>query len=164
MDEAVERESMEFDVVIVGAGPAGLAASIRLKQLAAETGKDISVVVLASKAGFTDGSAAAAAVTIPKMVSTTTATLSATRVKPGKRVKVGITITVPGVTGPVGQVKVMDRAKVLKKLTLVTAKNGKVTVKLPKLKKGKHKLQVVYLGNAQVFGSKSKKIVLYVVK
>ena len=40
---AVERESMEFDVVIVGAGPAGLAAAIRLKQLG---GDDLSVVVL----------------------------------------------------------------------------------------------------------------------
>ena len=37
---------MEFDVVIVGAGPAGLAAAIRLKQLAAETKRDLSVVVL----------------------------------------------------------------------------------------------------------------------
>ena len=40
--ELPERESMEFDVVIVGAGPAGLSAAIRLKQLNA----DLSVVVL----------------------------------------------------------------------------------------------------------------------
>ncbi|MGH6793017.1 MAG: NAD(P)/FAD-dependent oxidoreductase, partial [Methyloceanibacter sp.] len=37
---------MEFDVVVVGAGPAGLAAAIRLKQIAAEKRTDVSVVVL----------------------------------------------------------------------------------------------------------------------
>jgi electron-transferring-flavoprotein dehydrogenase len=41
-----ERESMTYDVVVVGAGPAGLATAIRLKQLCAAQGKDFSVCVV----------------------------------------------------------------------------------------------------------------------
>src|SRR3954467_7531508 len=44
--ELPERESMAFDVVVVGAGPAGLSTAIRLKQLAAEKGAEVSVVVV----------------------------------------------------------------------------------------------------------------------
>ena len=42
----MERESMEFDVVIVGGGPSGLACAIRLRQLAAERGQDLSVCLI----------------------------------------------------------------------------------------------------------------------
>jgi hypothetical protein len=129
-----------------------------------DAGRNVAVTVLASKIGFADGSANTAAVAVARLKSTTAGTLKASRIKVGSRARLSITITVAGLSTPTGVVQVLDSGKKIKQFTMAPVHKGKKTFKLRKLPKGKHKLKVIYLGNGQTFGSKSKRIILYVVK
>jgi hypothetical protein len=129
-----------------------------------DAGQNVAVTVLASKTGFADGSANAAAVAVARLKSTAAGALKASRIKVGSRAKLSITITVSGLSTPTGVVQVLDKGKKIAQFTMAPVHKGKKTLKLKKLPKGKHRLQVVYLGNAQTFGAKSKRIILYVVK
>lgn len=130
----------------------------------ADAGKDISVTVLATKTGFADGSATAPSVFVQKLASTTTSTLSATSIKRGKTIKVGVTVSIPGVPAPSGVLKIRDGVKTLKTFTMDPFRKGVMTTKLStkKLKVGRHKIKVVFVGNASTNMSKSKVIRLVV--
>ena len=129
-----------------------------------DAGRDISATVFASATGFNEGAATAAAVSVARLKSAASGVLKSSRVKLGKRAKLTVTVKVTGLTTPTGVVQVLDKGKKIAQFTMAPVHLGKKTLKLRKLPKGKHPLQVVYVGNGQTYGSKSKKIVLFMVK
>lgn len=138
------------------------ATTTMYKAVEADATKVLTAVVTAGRTGWGDGTATTAPVTVAKISSTTTATVSPALIKPGARAKLYITISTFGYTGPTGTLVIKDGRKTLKKLALKASKNGRVTYRLPVLKIGKHKLKVIYKGNAVISGSKSKRAVLIV--
>ena len=120
-----------------------------------DAAQQITVLVTANTPGHLAGSAASAPVTVAKASSTTGAVLAKKTVPAGKAAKLVVTVKASGVVGPTGKIKIRDGATVIKTVTLTAAMKGKITVKLTKLKPGKHKLTAQYLGDAATKKSKS---------
>ena len=94
------------------------------------------------------GNAATVKVTLQKYASTTTFSMKS-KVKRSKA-KATVTVKVVGGSKPAGTITAYNKGKKLKTYTISTSKNGKITVTLPKLKKGKAKITFKYNGNSKI--------------
>jgi large repetitive protein len=131
----------------------------------ADATRPVSVRVTATISGYQPGNAASKPITVGKMRSTSAFSFAANPVFVHKHPSVTISVAVPGFLKPTGKVRVYDgKKKVLQTTTLKGKNNGLKTVRLPVLKKGKHKIKVVYLGSTTIKGSKTAAQVLVVTK
>lgn len=105
--------------------------------------------------GYKTGTSSARAVTVLKAASSTKLSGLPSKVKAKKRQTVTVRIAVSGVKAPAARVRIYDGSKIIATATLKASANGGVKVKLPRLKKGSHKISVRYDGTANVAGSRS---------
>ena len=127
--------------------------------------RSVSVRVTAMISGYAPGKATSGAVKVGKMTSATAFSFAANPVLVRTHAKLTISVAVPNFYKPTGKVKVYDgKKKVVLTTTLKGKNNGVKTIKLPVLKKGKHKIKVVYLGAPTIKGSKTAAQALLVVR
>ena len=93
--------------------------------------------------------------TVVKASSSTKLTGLPSRIKRSTRKKVTVTIRVAGRRTPAARVRVYDGARLIKTVTLRASASGPVSITLPKLSKGKHRITVRYAGTADVAPSVS---------
>lgn len=124
----------------------------------ADIGHLLSAVVTAKVSGHASAQHSTRAVRVPKVGSTTTARLVTKKVKKSKHGALSVTVTTAAPRS--GTVQVLDGSRVIVAKRLPPA--GRLRIKLPKLKKGVHRLKVHYLGNASVNSSATRALKLVV--
>jgi hypothetical protein len=129
-----------------------------------DAGKAVSVRVTATATGWAAGTATTSPMPVAKLASTTTATLAEKKITQRQRGVLTVKVAMAGYDVPLGQIQVKDGRKVLTVTALSSGKNGTVTIRLKKLKLGKHKLTVTYLGSVATNGSAAKPVTLKVVR
>ena len=122
--------------------------------VAADAGRAITVTVTASAPGTIPGVAISAAITVDRLASVTRGTVDRVLVSHKSPVVYRVLVTGHGLV-PTCDIIVRDGRIVLTTVTLTPADNGRVTVTLPKLRRGIHLLTATYSGDAQLVDSAS---------
>ncbi|MBO1900569.1 DUF3616 domain-containing protein [Leucobacter weissii] len=103
-------------------------------------------------------------VRIAKAAPAVSAKLAKKSVKRSQKARVAVTVKLPGAGGvhAAGKVRVLDGKRTVKTVTLKASRKGKISIALPKLKKGSHKLRVVVPATATQAQAQSKRLTLRV--
>ena len=129
-----------------------------------DAGLPVSVRVTGAKANFLSGEATSAAMTVKKLATVTTAGLEESTISKKARAVMNVHVDVADLGVPLGKVQIKEGSKVLATVQVKNDSRGNVVIRLKKLKPGKHKLVVTYLGSAATLTSKAKKVKLIVLK
>ncbi|WP_182524659.1 Ig-like domain repeat protein [Nocardioides dongkuii] len=128
---------------------------------AEDAGRGVWVVETATVTGLEPGTAESDGVTVARLASSTSLSLSASKVSAKERVTATVRVSVSGLSAPGGSVTIRDGGRKLK--TLPLGSGATITFKLPRLAKGKHKITATYGGSAQAAAS-SRTVALKVLK
>ncbi|MDQ2624898.1 MAG: hypothetical protein M3Y20_07030, partial [Actinomycetota bacterium] len=133
------------------------ATSSSYKLVTADAGRKVTVRVTASRADYgSSSSATSSQVSVAKLKAKAKVKLAKKTVKVGKRAKVTVRVQVPGIAKPKGTLVIRDGKKKITTVKLKAKHAGKLTVRLPKLKAGKHKITVTFKATKQISKAKSK--------
>ena len=134
-------------------GATGSSYKLKVK----DAGARLSVRVTASSPGYPSAAATSSSVKVAKLKAKVSVKLAKKSIKAKQRGKVTVTVKISGIKKPTGKLLIRDGKKTIKTVTLKAKHQGKVTVKLPKLKKGKHKISAQLKATKQLAKSTSSK-------
>jgi hypothetical protein len=129
------------------------ATSASYRVQAADASRGLHVVETATVTGRDPATATSAPVRVARMAASVTLALSAKKATQRDRVTATVQVRVTGLSAPTGSVTVLDGSRRLKRVRLTSST---VTVRLPRLKVGKHRLTVTYDGSAEVAPARAK--------
>lgn len=130
----------------------------------ADVANALSVRVTATIAGRAPGTATSAAVRVPKVASRSTLSLKSGTVRRTRQATVTITVTASGIAGPTGTIRILAKGRVVATKTVSASQRGKLTFRLPKLKRGRYPLVMRYSGSTTVAASQSASVTLKVTR